>query len=309
MKNYKEILNHAAYKGNIRKLRPEESNALKRCVLDMYDAIANLCKKNGLMFFLGGGTCLGAIRHKGFIPWDDDLDLNMPRSDYDKLINLLENGALGDDYEFTYPSKVKDSPCLWLQIFRKDTRLIPVDGERSKFPNGCYIDIFPLEGVPSNQIFRHLKGWISNILRLIANMVMDAETPTSPALRNMCDSDKKLKYMMVLRRSLGSVFSIVSHKKWAWLFDCFARNPIISEYVGFPTGRNLFFKESHPIDVFFPLCEGVFEGRKVCLPAKADVYLKSLYGDYMIIPSEDKRESHFILDIKLPDKYFSQEEK
>ena len=305
MKNYKTLLNQAVNNSSLHKITDEESVALKKCVLAIYDDVSHICEENGLVMFMGGGSCLGAVRHKGFIPWDDDLDVNMPRPDYDKLISLLEAGVLGDNYEFVYPHKEKDSPCLWLQIYRKDTRLITVDGERTNYPNGCYIDVFPIEGVPVNKWHRRLKGWVSNGIRLIANMVMDAESPLNPELKKLYESDKSLNRMINIRRLLGRLFSIISHQKWVCWFDSHARNNDMSGWVGIPTGRGLYYNESHPSSVFFPPKEGDFEGRKVLLPANYDAYLKALYGDYMCIPPEDKRESHFVKELDLPQKFYS----
>ena len=304
MKNYKSLLNEAVNSSSLHKITDKEAEALKMCVLSIFDEFSRVCKTNGLSFFMGGGSCLGSVRHKGFIPWDDDLDLIMPRPDYEKLITLLEDGVLGDNYEFVYPNIEKDSPCLWLQIYRKDTRLITIDGVREKYPNGCYIDVFPIEGVPANKFHRRLKGWISNGIRLIANMVMDSEMVMTPESKNFYNSDKELHRMMVIRRTLGRLFSVVSHRRWVWWFDRHARDCDMNTYVGIPTGRNLYFRESHPANVFFPPSEGVFEKRKVLLPADTDAYLFALYGDYMKIPPIEKRESHFVRELQLPAEYY-----
>lgn len=305
MKNYKTLLNEVVNNSSVRKMSDEESKALKKCALSIFDDILNLCNKNGLTVFMVGGSCLGAVRHHGFIPWDDDVDVSMPRGDYDKLICLLEAGALGDDYEFVYPNNKRDCPMTWLQIFRKDTTLINLGGPRKKFPNSCYIDVFPIEGVPSNKYVRRVKAWIANSLRLIANTVSDACEPVSPEMEAFYKSNKKLSRMMNCRRCFGRLFSFASHKKWVWLFEKFVRNGDMSDWVGIPTGRGLYYNESHPSSVFFPPTEGEFEGRKVLLPANYDAYLKALYGDYMWIPPEDKRESHFIKDIELPEEFYN----
>ena len=111
---------------------------------------------------------------------------------------------------------------------------------------------------------------------------------------------------MYIRRLLGKILSVISHKRWAVWFDKFVRDEDLSKYAGIPAGRNLYYGESHPVDVFLPPIEGLFEGRKVWLPASTDKYLKRLYHDYMKMPPVDKRESHFIVDLKLPQKYFEQ---
>ena len=307
MKSYKTVLNEAVKAFGIRKLTTSETDALKRCMLEMYDHIERICSENDLHIMLIGGSCLGAVRHKGFIPWDDDLDLVMSRPDYDKFTSLLEEGIMGNSYEYVYPNPQKDSPILWLQIYKKDTKLISVEGERPHYPNGCYVDIFPIDGVPTNSILRRIKGYIANSIRLIANMVVDVEQPMTPLLKTFYASHKELQRMMFVRRGLGHVFGIISHKTWVNLYNGFVRNSNMTGYVGIPTGRGLYYNESHPASVFFPPIKGQFEGRDVLLPANTDAYLKRLYHNYMEIPPENKRESHFIADIQLPEKYYSQD--
>lgn len=300
MKSYKSLLNEAVNSSSLRRLTEEESMALKKCMLDFYDVLKRICEENQLCLMLIGGTCLGAVRHKGFIPWDDDLDLTMPRPDYDKLIKLLESGVLGDNYEFVYPNTKKDSPRNWLQIHRKDTKLVNLGGPSKHFPNSCFIDVFPIEGVPSNKYMRRVKAWIANIIRLIANTVYDVNEFDSPEMEAFYKSNKDLDRMMTRRRWLGRLFSFASHKTWIMCYERFVKDADMSGWVGIPTGRGLYYNESHPSSVFFPPIEGEFEGRKVLMPANTDVYLSRLYGNYMVIPPVENRESHFIKDIQLP---------
>lgn len=83
-------MNELAHKTNyLHEMTSSESSAMKRALLDIYRDVAKLCEKEGLTLMLSGGSCLGAIRHKGFIPWDDDLDVMMRRDDYEKLIHLM----------------------------------------------------------------------------------------------------------------------------------------------------------------------------------------------------------------------------
>jgi len=305
MKTYKEQLNEVVNNSNLRPPTEAEADALRACTLEMFDKIAKLCKENKLILLMGGGSALGTVRHQGFIPWDDDMDLMMARPDYEKLLLLLKDGALGNNFEITSPNKKEDSPYTWLKIYQRDTQLIGIEGKYPSYPNGLSIDVFPIDGVPSNSIIRRIKGFFSNGLRLISNMAFDAELTINPVLAQLYNGDKGLKRMIKTRRLLGKIaLLIMSHRRWVYLFDKFARNDDMSNYVGVPTGRKLYMGESHPSSVFFPPSKGKFEGRDVLLPAQPDVYLSRLYGDYMKIPSEENRESHFIIEVNIPERYY-----
>ena len=94
---------------------------LQRVILGIITDIDALCQKNSIDYYLVGGSTIGAVRHKGFIPWDDDLDVMMRRDDYEKLIRLCKEGRLGNKYEFDYPNRDTDAKTVFLKIYRKNS--------------------------------------------------------------------------------------------------------------------------------------------------------------------------------------------
>lgn len=117
IKEDRELMTQLAHSTNIlRELTDNESLKLKNVLLKMLNDILSLCNRHNIDIILVGGSALGAIRHKGFIPWDDDLDLGLSRADYTKFIKLIESGALGSKYEFTYPNNKTDSKNLFLNL-------------------------------------------------------------------------------------------------------------------------------------------------------------------------------------------------
>lgn len=300
MKSYKQLLNEwAQHTDVLHAMTPEEMVSLRKALLEMYKDIARVCSENGLTVMLGGGSCLGAIRHQGFIPWDDDLDLNMARPDYNKFIKLLEQGALGEKYEFAYPNGKIHNSSAFLKIYKKNTKLVSFGSENAKYPLGIFIDIFPLEGVSSSCFVRLLKGTIANGMRLIANCV----TEVGMKSKSVSEAEKsypELKAMARKRSLIGHLFSFTSYRKWTFWYDRFVANEDMTGLVGAPTGRKLYNGEIHDHSVFFPVAKATFEGIEVNVPGKTEEYLICLYGrNYMQLPPIEKRESHFVVEFKL----------
>lgn len=304
MKSLKEQLNNAVNQSyGIRRINEREQAALKKCILNMYVHIKDICDSYGLKLMLTGGSCLGAVRHKGFIPWDDDLDLMMSRKEYIRFLELCESGALGEDYEFTYPSKKHDAPSAFLKIYLKNSKIVGIGGENKKYPNGVFVDVFPIEGVPTHPTVRRIKGALANFLRLCSNMV-DSSGKWSDEATFFYKSSRSLYFNMKCRQILGRLLSVFSHKRWICWYDRFICNENIDGFASIPTGRKLYVGETLPSNVYFPPSKGEFEGIEVLLPSNPDAYLKNLYGDYMWIPPVEKRESHFIKELSIPPKYF-----
>ena len=300
MKSYKDLLNENARKTGLRQLTEEESSEMKKMLMEMYKSVASLCAANGLTLMLCGGSCLGAIRHQGFIPWDDDLDMCMPRRDYERLKELLLQGRLGDEYEYMFPMKNQDALCMFMKIYKKGTRCVEVGSEYTEFPKGLSLDIFPLEGVSANPWVRKVKGVCANLLRLCANMVYEATYPVSDATRQLMTMEGWGGFMLKSRRALGKILSIIRHRRWVNWYDSLVSDPKVEPFLSIPTGRKLYEGETLPTEIFLPTSKAMFEGVEVNVPGRPDLYLANLYGtNYMQLPPVEKRERHFILEFNL----------
>lgn len=299
MKSDTEILNEAAHKSQIlRCLTDVESQELKLRLMDIHNYLISVCDKYGLTIMMGGGSCLGAIRHKGFIPWDDDLDLMMPRADYNQLISLFEKGQIDEKYHFEYPNKEKDVKNPFLKVFLKGTRYVDAFDDNDHFPSNIYVDIFSMDFAPNNLIIRKIKAIISDSLQFICTCTLYSQYPSNN-LRNLYNQDKESLRRYKVRLALGKLFSFLPHYKWIYLFDNFNAKSKKSDNVTIPTGRNHYFKETQPKYIFLPVKKVPFENTFSYVANDYHTYLTKLYGDYMKIPPLEKRERHFIVEFKL----------
>ena len=298
MKSDTQILNEiSANSPYLHKLSDQESSDLKKMLLIMYQDLAKVCESHNLTFMLGGGSCLGAVRHKGYIPWDDDLDIMMPRKDYEDLITLLKQGALGADYEINYPSKEDDCKNTFLKIYRKGTLDNELYNDNAPFPKGVFIDIFPMDSAPGSKLSQKLKGTLSDLLMVISTCVLYAQYP-SEKYREFVSSDPSTKKRYKIRMLIGKLFKIIPHKKWVYWFDRFNASSKDTGFTTIPTGRKHYVGEIQKTEVFLPVKHLEFEGIRCPVPADTHAYLESLYGDYMKMPPEDKRERHFVYQFK-----------
>ena len=301
MKSDSTLMNELAHKTNyLRQLTAEESAGMKKALLDIYKDVAALCDKYGLVYMMSGGTCLGTVRHQGFIPWDDDLDIMMPRKDYDRLIELLAKGELGDKYEYDAPNAETDAKTIFLKIYRSNSLNVDVYSEGAPFPQGLYIDVFALDSCPKTKFGQKIKGLFANGLQFIAILRLYSQFQCK-TMQEFMALDEGLNRRYKLKVFLGKMFGFAPHRKWVYWFDKFVSSSKPGCPVGIPTGRKYYTGEIFPADVYFPPQKGVFEGIEVNIPANYDAYLTNLYHDYMKLPPEDKRERHFICEFKLPD--------
>lgn len=293
MLNKKKILNQVFNNEKGRVLTEEEEKALKCTFLTMTQDIDKVCRKHGLKLFLVGGSLLGAVRHGGFIPWDDDMDFGMIRDDYKKFVRIFDK-ELGDKYYLRCPNSPYPNGNRFMQIFKKGTTLVTAEGGTPLQPKCVSIDIFPYDYVPNNRLVRIVKGVYCNLIMLIAASVTDYKYQNAEYKLLMMKSQSG-KILYYAEHILGLVFSWRTPAKWFNTVDKVIQSKNKTDYITSATGRKHYLGEVFPKQVFFPLQELKFEEVNLYAPANPDTYLGNNYGDdYMTLPAKNKRESHFV---------------
>lgn len=268
-----------------------ETKRMKELILMIYKDVYSVCKAHGLTLMLGGGSALGAMRHKGFIPWDDDMDLMMPRADYETFKTIFDK-CLSDKYVLQVPNAAgKTATNLFMKVILKGTTCLELVQKSAPGEHGLWIDIFPIEYAPENKLIRRIKGFFTDALAYIcvSNYLYTFDTSE---MRAYAEKSKSAKINRMIRMTLGFLTGFISCQRMYDFFDRFSRGRKETGYITIPTGIRHYMGELHKKDAFFPVRETVFEGAEAVWPNEIHEYLKQLYGDYMTPPPENKRERH-----------------
>lgn len=266
-----------------------ELGLLHSVELEIVKEFHRICEENHLRYVLAFGSMIGAVRHKGFIPWDDDVDIVMPWEDYCEF-NRIANNASTPDFMVQNTNTVERHVYPFSRFVKKRTCAIIEYPYKYYHNQAIYIDVFPALFIPASKLkFRHIQ--ISNFFySQVARM--ESPSPYKNTKRGFFARSvmfafyclnkvipKKFCYSRMMKRAL----SVNERKaKGYYIGDLYSETNAISQF-------------QMPLDVFNKRVLMKFEDTELYMPKEYDTILRNMYGDYMDLPPEDKRKSHNFL--------------
>lgn len=263
-----------------------DNEQLKRIEINLLKVFIQCCETLSLKYYVMGGTMLGAIRHNGFIPWDDDIDVGMMRSDYEVFLEkapslmpsycFLQSISTEKEYLNIY-AKLRDSRTTFIETKVKDRNI----------NHGVYIDIFPLDYYPTRKLNQL---YIDSCHKLLYLRIWSNSGRQNSFKHSVVDSLKIriLKYILAAKYETTRDAVLAKDK----LCRSVNKSRLIANYGG-AWGK----KEIVPAEWYGDGVKGCFEGITVTLPAEYEKWLTQVYGNYMELPPVEKRVSHHNTDI------------
>lgn len=272
-------------------LTDDELKKLHEIELEMLRDFLKVVKEYDISYTMSGGSVLGTIRHGGFIPWDDDIDINMSRENYNRFKKIFSKN-MSDKYELWAPEFGKNHGMSNAQIKRKGT-IYQSFNELSKENNGIYMDIFILENTPNNPMIRNLHGCLCLAVGYL--LTCRKTYHDLPYLEKYIGNNQILRKALMKKALLGRLFAWMSLDQVSMLTSkvySMCKNHH-SNLVCIPSGRKHYFGEMLLREEFCESIEMEFEGIKVNVPKGYKHYMERLYGEnYMTVPPLEDREQH-----------------
>lgn len=257
---------------------------------EILQVTAQVCEQLGIEWFADSGTVIGAVRHEGFIPWDDDIDIGMRIEDYRRFCEFAP-ALLPEGYGLYTHAATPNYPPLWAKVHKKGTRFVDAQMQEAGLDQGIFVDVFAYSRLDSDEAkaARQMRGMIFwqrvSYLYYLAHPKIPASVPAwaRPLAKAACSTANRVVRLVFSSKSIERRFdkAIASGDgggRWVSVF-----------YPAYGTFET---------EVLFPVRMALFEGLQIPVPADTHTYLTTRYGDYMQLPPEEARHTHapLILD-------------
>lgn len=271
--------------------RENELRKLQLTELEILEAIDEVCIKNGIDYWIDSGTVLGAVRHGGFIPWDDDIDIGMLRDDYEKFLSVAP-AALGGRYVVSSPHSNQHQAAMFAKVMIKGTSFKTAETEDAGFNQGIFVDVLPYDSLSDNRCGRFFQRfrcffWQSiSYLRCSGHVNVPHKGGLGAVERAICKMANRLASRLLTSEAVRSHFerAALSHSeestsKYLHVMPYAMTEPFLRKTMVPPK----------PI---------AFEGRTFFGPAEPEAYLEALYGkDWRELPPIEERRNHAPIEL------------
>ena len=278
-----------------------ELNELKKTMLIISDDFVKFCNEYNLQYCVAYGTALGAIRHKGFIPWDDDMDFFLPREDYEKFLKIGVN-KLSNKYWIRSVELGNKIGIPTIHMKLKNTYYVNYGDmvtcmDEPTNTRGIYIDIFPLDNCSIFFISRFVKFLRLTFIKFKGSCINFYRSINILKQKNVPFSKKEwnsIKFKYLIGKRLDKTNDLI---KIMCKFNRVSKGKNNnSKYVmsyGYTNFNKIFIKRSE----IFPTGKGTFEKRAYCIPHNYDAFLTRIYGNYHLIPSDCNKRTHPVFEL------------
>lgn len=279
-------------------LTDEELKKLQNHLIKMYRDIEDVCKRHGIQICLAYGNVIGAMRHGGWVPWDDDMDIHMSREDYELFLEKYAQ-ELPDKYKVSSYLSKDGSMARFAKIIDTSSVFVTVGSTKSE-NSGVFIDIFPIDNTPGSESLNILRRYWAFFLMYTATSVMQVRKK-SAFYKSTMFKTKAGRANWIFRQCWGYLFNFATPQTWHRWIEKFAINRKKTGYCHVIADLDVCFKKI-PADYYFPFRTiNLPEIGEVNIPNKYDEYLRLTYGDWRKIPEEQDRWHHYVAEIEIPD--------
>lgn len=256
-------------------------NKLQERILEIFVQIDKVCKKNNITYFAIGGTCLGAVRHEGFIPWDDDMDIAIPIEDFARFIRIARK-ELPEYLTVHTGNEVERFTPVFIKIMDKRTTFIEeFDAPYPKAYKGVFVDVMPISGIPDDK--KERKGFYRK-LKYLENMNSMRRFPAHDM------KSLKGKLALTVLHMFDKIIPVnYFSKKW---MEILLKYPFKnSKYTGYVWSPKNTERLTYKSEMFLKQIPKKFESATIMCPIGWDVFLSQMFGNYMEFPPVEKRFS------------------